>query len=85
MGETSESGLAIGTRRSREQINLGETFRRSVGITGEGICRAKMSKRKRGYGDSISVLQKQKQLISEWPGCRISLNPRFADVRAMWP
>lgn len=42
----SESGLAIGTRQSREhceQINLGGAFRRNY----EGICRAKMSKRKR--------------------------------------
>lgn len=60
--------IEAGNRRARqsrehcEQINLGgEAFRRPELYEGEGIRRAKMSKRKRG--DSISVFQKQKQLI----------------------
>lgn len=77
----SESGLAIDTRQSREhceQINLGGAFRRNY----EGICRAKMSKRKRRQYFRVP---KTKAVNLRMAGSWISLNPRFADVRAMWP
>lgn len=87
--ETLESGWQSTHAKvaSIVEINLpsGKAFApRWAGITRRGIYQPENEQTETGNGDSISVFQKQKQLISNTRSWG-SLNPRFADVRAMWP